>query len=257
MCCNRGRLPKELRLLCAEKKEFFTRIEAPQEPMRPPPWTALLKRGLLRTHHSLVGSLLHGSIIYGLRVYVPALESCAPLRSLWVQLGASVAVSLPLTALYHLLTCSGAGGYYDGYSDQLSNLPQHLNDVSRRNGAEYVGNIENERQWGIFRTVNALESFVICAVVATLSTCLALAHAIHQGAGEAAALEGITSPRWIAAETAAYFALHRLIGANALQGRCCGFLQPEGMHHATFSESSCLGDNIEFKPISRHPEPSY
>uniref|UniRef100_A0A7S4T859 Uncharacterized protein n=1 Tax=Alexandrium monilatum TaxID=311494 RepID=A0A7S4T859_9DINO len=192
-------------------------------------------RFLLRTSQSLVASCIYAA---GTFVRLPT-------RPLALQFLIAVFVAPLVALLYHELSMNQAGSYYDNFLQMFTQLPRFCLNLGMRDSAIYRQRVEQERCGGIVRTVNGLETGVLFVVVSTATLCASAVLAINGLAGDL---------RWKCAETAFFFALHRTLGANLLEGRRCGFLQPESMWRF---ECDPQGAECRIRPLHNHPQPSY
>eukprot|EP00933_Yihiella_yeosuensis_P036819 TRINITY_DN30635_c0_g1_i1.p1 TRINITY_DN30635_c0_g1~~TRINITY_DN30635_c0_g1_i1.p1 ORF type:complete len:180 (-),score=13.56 TRINITY_DN30635_c0_g1_i1:356-895(-) len=174
-----------------------------------------------------------GDRLASMRNPPPRSSACFRVLALFMSL-------VPFAFLYRWLSLNQAGGYYKTFYEQFSKLPTHLTDILDRRRPGYSINISKERQQGIFRTVNALESSIILLWFTPLC--------IHHEAFQ-----------WTA--PALYFLVHRCIGSNCFRGKYSGLFQPEGMwqFHPCDDENieRSLSCDIGVEPLQKHPSPSY
>ena len=133
----------------------------------PPTWCGSLSRPLEAVAAS--SSALHhyqacvGSGLY----FFLSLVRLVPVAGSLLFLLLPVPVFMPL---YRRLSHNRAGGYYDTLVQQLTRLPQHQADIKRRGccqmSDEYRIGLERERRDGIVRACNALESALVCYMIA-------------------------------------------------------------------------------------------
>jgi len=218
-----------------------TEIEHPKQPQKLG-WTreASQWRWLLRTTHSLVAACL----------YVASTWVRAPTLPVLLQFFLALLLSPPLTLAYHFLSLNKAGGYYDNYIEMFTEFPQHIKDILRRDTPQYRDEIEHEREDGIVRTVNGLETGVLFLIVSWLGAMLS---GTRQSTGFASDFI------WRCSETAVFFTLHRLLGGNMLQGKYYGLLQPEAMWYfeCVLSDPHAQKGDCRMTPVLQHPDPSY
>lgn len=194
------------------------------------PWPRVASkwRWLLRTCQSVVAMCL-----YGVSTFIRSF--------LFPQQHLFVIGFMPIFALsYHMLAFNRAGGYYDTLGEMATELPVFLGNFVRRGDSNYLAQIVHERQEGIVRTVNGLETGVLFVAV----TYVRFASGGLQD-------DGLTSR---CVETLVFFILHRLLGANVLRGRYMGLLQPEAMWRF---ECDSLCEECYMRPLQQHPHPSY
>lgn len=191
-------------------------------------------RFLLRTSQSLVATCL-----YGMSTFIRG-----PSRPMLVQF-LIAAILAPLFAfVYHELSLNRAGSYYDTFLQMFLQLPRLLSVIVRRNADEYRNSVQRERLDGVVRTVNGLESGLLFLLLSHLTLIVAL---LSVG-------ELILDLRWKCCETALFFILHRLWGANVFKGRFLGLLQPESMWQF---ERDLDGTKCRMRPLGAAPVAPY
>ncbi|CAK0892773.1 unnamed protein product [Prorocentrum cordatum] len=202
------------------------------------------QRWLLRTAHSLVAICL-----YAASMWIQTLT-----QQVWLDF-ALVFIFMPL---YHLTSRNGAGGYYNTFLEQFTELPQHLRDIRRRfaNDGAYQANIERERESGTARTVNAVESGILFLGVKAGSLLLAAtALGCHRGLPH---VDRACGRVWLALEAVAFCVVHRTVGANVFRGSYGGLIQPEGMWKLSSVRDPGTGKvTCTAIPLEQHPDPSY
>mmetsp|Transcript_6187 Transcript_6187/g.19813 ORF Transcript_6187/g.19813 Transcript_6187/m.19813 type:complete len:250 (-) Transcript_6187:216-965(-) len=202
----------------------------------PPTWCGSLSRPLEAVAAS--SSALHhyqacvGSGLY----FFLSLVRLVPVAGSLLFLLLPVPVFMPL---YRRLSHNRAGGYYDTLVQQLTRLPQHQADIKRRGccqmSDEYRIGLERERRDGIVRACNALESALVCYMIAVPFLNLFPANPL---------------------EALAYYGLHRWIGSNPFDGRYGGLFQPEAMWRLASCQRSGEAAEGRLEPLEVHPSPS-
>lgn len=133
----------------------------------PPTWCGSLSRPLEAVAASS-SALHHYQACVGSGLYLfLSLVRLVPVAGSLLFLLLPVPVFMPL---YRRLSHNRAGGYYDTLVQQLTRLPQHQADIKRRGccqmSDEYRIGLERERRDGIVRACNALESALVCYMIA-------------------------------------------------------------------------------------------
>eukprot|EP00928_Gymnodinium_smaydae_P058581 TRINITY_DN41762_c0_g1_i1.p1 TRINITY_DN41762_c0_g1~~TRINITY_DN41762_c0_g1_i1.p1 ORF type:complete len:231 (-),score=29.66 TRINITY_DN41762_c0_g1_i1:102-794(-) len=199
---------------------------------------------LLHTYQSFLATVLYFAITW-LRML------CKPM---WMKLFAQL-TWLPLfMLLYHVLSRNRAGGYYNTFCEQFTKLPQHFSDlINRRVGftltAEFLEKIEQERQHGVVRAANAIESGVVFLFFVSLPSWL-LAFTASSFAERGTGEDWYCSLVWMSVETMVYFALHCLV---QVEKYTTDVLRPEGMWRIVVNDEQ----RTELEPFTHHPVPSY
>jgi len=236
---------------CSMPDAMYTQCEEPQdireegeEPAPEPPrqkmtWTreASQWRMLLRTAQSLIATCLY---------VVSTWIRNAPQHAISVQLLLVLLLAAPFSLAYHFLSLNKAGGYYDGFVEMFTNFPRHFNDIQKRGSSEYKAEIEHEREDGIVRTVDALQTGLLFLIVSWLSALI-----VPSSSGSVA-----SDYLGRCLETAAFFGLHRAYGEHFFPGHFYGLIQPEAMWHFSCVQFAANAD-WKMTPVLQHPDPSY
>jgi len=185
-------------------------------------------RRLLRNTQSLLAACL-----YIVCTWVRTVPRHTPLGQFLLTL----LIVPAFTLAYHLLSQNRAGSYYDGYIGMFAHFPQHFRDVLKRGSPE----IKHEQENGmhVVRTVNGLETGVLFLLMSWLSALL-----WPSGPGNIL-IDCIRR----CVETAAFFCLHRIYGANFFPER----FQPQGMWHFYCLQSQPACANWKMKPVLQNP----
>jgi hypothetical protein len=214
-----------------EAEEFFQR----QREASSLALDAVARRATLRTFHSLLATSL----------YVFFAWSCIPKEVEGMEkLVVGLILVLPMATAYNLLSFNKAGVYYANSVEMLTRLPHHIVAFSRRHGDQYEDCLEEERNLHIFRTVDALETSALFLIVFFLQVEVPTQQWVHDV--QALLLDSfwLSLPHPVvrrALWALLFFLLHRTWGANVLQGKCHGLMQPSGMWKFISSGAAASG----------------
>jgi len=220
----------------------------------------------LRTTQSLIAAFLY---------VVSTWIRNAPHHWVSTHLLLALLLAAPFTLVYHFLSWNRAGSYYDGYVEMFTKFPQHFLESTkkgsfcpvppdfkeigherengnvrnvdgsqtqehfrdRKNGGslDFMKEIEQELEQGIVRTVDALQTGLLFLIVSWLSALLSWLWP-SSAAGIASDYFGRC------AQTAAFFVLHRVCGANLFPGQFYGMIRPAARWRFRCEQSAANAD---------------
>lgn len=212
---------------------------------KPPQKVTWTTEGLHWKRLFLTAQSLVAACLYVVSTWVRNSHHAIPMQFLL-----SLLLVAPFSLAYHFLSLNKAGGYYDGYVEMFTNFPRHFRDnilKRERNSSQYKAEIEHERDDGIVRTVDGLETGLLFLIVSWFS-------ALVSPTGSANIASDYLG---CCLQTVAFFGLHRLYGENVFPGQFYGVTQPEAMWHFRCVQSNAANADWKMTPVLQHPNPSY